>query len=73
MNTEELQDILDREPFQPVRLRLTSGDSREITRPGMAMLLKSRLFIATPDSDHWTLIPFLHIASIETIDNGHNQ
>jgi hypothetical protein len=71
MTAEELRELLDRDPFQPFRVRLTSGDAYEIRNPGLAMVMKSRLFIAAPHSDRWTLVPFLHIAAIETLGNGH--
>ncbi len=71
MTGHEIRDILERDPFQPVRVRLTSGDAYEIRSTGLAMVLKSRLFVAAPASDDWTLIPLIHIAAIETIANGH--
>ena len=70
MAADELRKLLEREPFETFRLRVTSGDAHEIRNPGLAMVMKSRLFIAAPDSDRWTLIPFLHIAAIETIADG---
>jgi hypothetical protein len=70
MNAGELRELLDREPFEPLRVRLTSGDACEIRNPGLAMVMKSRLFLAAPHSDRWMLIPFLHIAAVETIGNG---
>ena len=66
----ELRDILDREPFQPFRVRLSSGDAYDIRNPGLALVMRSRLFIAFPNSDRWTLIPFLHIAAIESLADG---
>ena len=70
MNTEEIRDFVDREPFEPFRVRLSSGDSYEIRNPGLTVVMRSRLLIADPDSDRYTLIPFLHIAAVETIGNG---
>ncbi len=71
MTSQEVRAILEREPFQPVRVRLTSGDAYEIRSAGLAMVLKTRLFVAAPASDDWTLIPLIHIAAIETLANGH--
>jgi hypothetical protein len=70
MNASELREILEREPFQAFRLRLTSGDAYEIHNPHLAVPMRSRLFIAIPDSDRWTLVPYLHIAAVEAIGNG---
>lgn len=71
MTAEELREFLEREPFEPVRVCLSRGDAYEIRNPGLAVVMRSRLFIASPGTDRWTLIPFLHIAAVETIANGH--
>jgi hypothetical protein len=70
MTVNELREFLTREPFEPVRIRLSSGDAYEIHNPDLAVVMKSRLFIAFPGTDRWTLIPFLHIAAVEAIGNG---
>ena len=73
MTAKELRGFLALDPFDPIRVRLTSGDAYEIRNPGLAVVMKSRLFIALPGTDRWTLIPFLHIAAIETIGNGRSR
>lgn len=70
MNAREITDLLHRDPFQPFRLRLTSGDSHEVRNPVLAVPMRSRLFVAAPDSDDWKLVPYLHIAAVETGSNG---
>lgn len=71
MTADELREFLEREPFEPVRVRRSTGDTYEIRDPGLAVVMRSRLFIAAPGTDRWMLIPFLHIAAVETIANGH--
>lgn len=73
MTAQELREFLEREPFEPVRVRLSSGDVYEIRQPELAVVMRSRLFIAFPGSDRWTLIPFLHIAAVETSGNGRSR
>lgn len=70
MNATEIRDLLTRRPFQPFRVCTTGGGSYDVRNPALAVPMKSRLFIATTDSDEWTLVPYLHIAAIETIGNG---
>jgi hypothetical protein len=70
MNAAEIREALDREPFEPLRIRISSGDAYEVRNPNLVVVMRSRLFVAFPDSDRWTLIPFLHIAAIESISNG---
>lgn len=71
MNADEIRELLAREPFQPFRVHVSSGDSYDVQNPALAVPMKSRLFIAAPDSDHWTLVAYLHIAAVETLGNGH--
>ena len=73
MSAKELQEVLDQEPFEPFRIRLSSGDVYEIRDPALTIAMRSRLFIAWPGTDRWTLVPFLHIAAVETLGNGHSQ
>ena len=73
MTAHQVREVLERGHFQPVRVRLTSGDAYEIRSAGLAMVLKSRLFLAAPASDDWTLIPLIHIAAIEAIANGQSR
>ena len=66
----EIHDLLVRTPFEPFRIQTSSGQTYEITNPGSAMMLKGRLFVAFADRERWTVIPYLHIASIESLGNG---
>lgn len=69
---DEIQELLEKEPFAPFRLMLSNGKSHDVLRPGTAMVLKREIFLAFPDGEHWALIPLLHIASVESIRNGKN-
>ena len=70
MANNDLRELLMRAPFQPFRVRLTSGDHYDIRNPLSAAMMKSRLFIALPNSDRTVYIPYLHIAALETLANG---
>jgi hypothetical protein len=62
--------MLDREPFTPFRICLSSGESYDVRNPHMVALMKSKAFVALPDSERWTFVSYLHIASLETLSNG---
>jgi len=66
-----IRERLDREPFQPFRIGTSSGTSYDVPDPHLVALMKSEVFIAAPNSDRWASIPYLHIASVEAISNGH--
>jgi len=70
---ENIQELLNREPFLPFRLVMTSGKTYEVVSPNSAALLKSEVFVVFPDGERWAHVPFLHIASIETLGNGRGR
>jgi len=70
MSSDELREFLDREPFEPFRVRLSSGDVYEVRNPDLVVVMHSRLFVAESGTNRYTLIPFLHIAAVETVGNG---
>ncbi len=70
MSAKALQDRLNRRPFEPFRIVLSSGDAHEVRHPEMALLLRGGIYVAVPDSDSelpeeaiWCSL--LHVASIE--------
>jgi hypothetical protein len=73
MIAKDLRELLEREPFVPFRLVLTSGKHFDVRNPRTTALMKREIFIALPDGERWSLVPFLHIASIETLSNGRDR
>ena len=45
----ELQKRLRKQPFEPFRVVLSSGDAYEVRHPEMALLLKGGIYVAVPD------------------------
>jgi|YNPNPStandDraft_1061719.scaffolds.fasta_scaffold287486_1 hypothetical protein len=73
MTPDEIRDLLRRDPFEPFRFHLTSGDTFDIHDPNSVALGARRVFIAEPTSDRFVFFPYLHIAAIETIGNGRTR
>lgn len=71
MTADSLRDVLDRDPFEPLRIVTSTGESFVIRDPHSVALMKSQVFIAQRASDRTTFIPYLHVATVETIQNGH--
>ena len=72
MAGDEIREFLQRMPFEPFRVRLSSADHYDITDPQSAALMRSRLFIAMP-SDRSVYVPYLHIAAIETLPRSNGR
>ncbi len=70
---KNIRELLDRDPFLPFRLVMTSGTTYEVVSPNNAMVLKSEVFVVFPDGERWAHVPFLHIASIEIKSNGRGR
>ena len=58
--------MIEREPFQPLKVSLASGENLEITNPRLVVPMSNQFFIALPD-DRYKLIWLRHVVSVETI------
>lgn len=79
MSINVLREALARRPFEPFRLRLSSGDSYEVLHPESALLLRGGVYVALPNSpvrssgrngdlpDQAVYCSLLHIAAVETL------
>ena len=67
MNAETLRDLLNRRPFEPFELRLTSGEQHQVRHPENAMLVGARLVLAYPETERIVILSLLHVASIEML------
>ncbi len=68
-----IREKLAREPFQPFRVRVTSGHTYVVRNPALVVVMRSELFIAHPNSDRHAFIPLLHVAAVETLGNGRTK
>lgn len=66
MNPDDIKELLDRHPFEPFRIRLSSGDVYDVRDAHSVALMKNRLFLALP-TDRSVLVPYLHIAALESV------
>ena len=64
MNTETMQTLLKRQPFQPFEVRMSNGDAYQIRHPEMAFLLRSSLILGSPESDDFVFCSLLHVADV---------
>ncbi len=49
MCNDSIRELLGREPFQPFRVRASSGVAYEVRSPGLVVLLKSQVLMAEPN------------------------
>ena len=73
MIADDIKERLQREPFQPFRIRASSGAGYDITAPFLVALMKTKVFVAVPNSDDWDELSYLHISALESIRNGNGH
>ena len=63
---DTIVDLLRQRPFRPFTIQMSNGESFQVTHPETAVLTKSSLVVAQPDSDDIDICSFLHIANFVT-------
>ena len=66
MRPEDIEELLNREPFLPFRLFLSDGETVDVHRPHSVAVGRNQLFVILPD-ERWKWIPLPHVASVETL------
>ncbi len=66
MLRDHLQDLIDRQPFEPFRIKLVNGDSCDVFYPQNVALLRDEVNINPPDQN-WILFPIDKITSVESL------
>jgi hypothetical protein len=72
MTLDAIRALLSHRPFEPMRVKTSSGQTFEIRHPEMAMLARSAIAIVHPDADGTPTdkveyVSYLHISSVETM------
>ncbi len=71
MRPDELLAIINKRPFEPVRLHISSGQHVDVTHPEAAIVTRSLVFVAVGEEgavkDHVAHYNLLHIVKIEPL------
>ena len=67
MIAETLKELLVREPFRPFRIITNGGKSYDVLTPDLVVAMRSELFIALPDGDHFVFCAYRNIASVDSL------
>ena len=66
MTLEHIQELLEKDPFEPFVIKLTNGDVHVVQTPHAVALMGTQIFVAFPNGK-WVFIPLTHIASVESL------
>jgi hypothetical protein len=62
---ESIRELLDRDPFVPFRIVLTSGKEYQINDPHLVAIGQTLINIFAPRSDNWSELRLSQISSID--------
>lgn len=63
-------EMLERDPFQPFRIVMTSGTGYDVTNPHLIALGQSQITVYHPRSDRFSMLRMNQIAAIESLDQA---
>jgi hypothetical protein len=64
---ETIRELMHKNPFDPFRIVLTSGDKYDVLNPDLIALGESSIFYCFPRSDRWAQLRLNQIAAVEAI------
>ena len=67
---EKLKEFLDREPFAPFRIVVTSGGAYDVTSPYQLAIGQTLADYFYPRSDRSAVVRLNQVVSIETLENA---
>jgi len=56
--------MLEKRPFQPFEIRMSSGDVYQVRYPNFAFVVKNNLVVGDPDTDYVGICALDQIASV---------
>jgi hypothetical protein len=75
MTVQTFRELLNRRPFQPFRLVMSSGQTYDVSHPELAFLTRSDLLIGTGDTEdgvpaEFKICSLLHVSSIVPLSSN---
>jgi hypothetical protein len=64
MNSEALRKVIDKRPFEPFEVQLSSGQGYRVSHPEAVMLLKNTLVVGDRETDAVIWCAVIHITAI---------
>lgn len=67
MNSEAIQELLKRQPFEPFEIHMSNGAVHEVRHPEFALLSRSRLVLLDPVTDRLSIVSLIHVAELRML------
>jgi hypothetical protein len=66
----EITELLDREPFMPFRIIVSSGHGYDVTDPHLVALGKSVVHVMRARSDRYDILRQNQVAAVEVLESA---
>ncbi len=78
MTVQTFRDRLRRQPFQPFRLIMSSGQSYEVRHPEMALLTRTDILVGINETRQgvpsgFKICSLLHVTTVEPVESSTEQ
>lgn len=65
MNPEAIRELLQRRPFIPFVIRLSSGETYDVRHPECIAIAKTRIVVTDPEEDRVAVCSLMHVTSVD--------
>jgi hypothetical protein len=70
MNADAIREFLRREPFQPFVIRMSNGETHEVSHPECLIVGANRAVVYYPKDDRFVYCSLIHINSVEALQGA---
>ena len=67
MNADAIREMLNRRPFEPFEVVMSSGERHVVKHPEFAILLPSRLIVTDPAADRAAILSLMHVTELRPV------
>lgn len=67
MNADAIREVLNRQPFEPFEIIMSSGERHLVKHPEFLMLTPSRAVLVDPVTDRVSLLSLRHITELRAM------
>jgi hypothetical protein len=67
MNADTIRELLQRRPFEPFEVLMSSDEVHQVKHPEFVVLLTSRLVVTDPVSDRVAILSLIHITEVRML------
>ncbi len=67
MDPEAINELLERFPFQPFRIRFSNQAPVDVYNPALVIVMPREIFVGNATRDHFHLYSLMHVIGVEPL------